>query len=241
MGAAPYLSVSNPGWHHGTSAIIAEPLGASMDKGEVTLLLDRLAEGDRSAEESLISCVYVELHRLALSRLRSERPGHTLQPTALVHEAYLRLCRSREIDWQNRAHFFCVAARVMRRILVDYARQHNAKKRNDGAAVAPLSQAIFIAPDQTATALEIDDVLRKLAEISPRQAQVVEMRFFGGMSEQEVAATLGKSVRTIRRDWLMARAWLHEKLAKGTALGIPAGYGSPESEGRLLTEPPETE
>jgi len=197
-----------------TSAIIANPPHMETGKGEVTLLLERLAEGDRSAEEALIPRVYFELHRLALARLRTERPGHTLQATALVNEAYLRLCRNREIDWQNRAHFFCVAARVMRRILVDYARQHNAEKRNEGAPAIPLDEAISIAADQSSTAIEIDDLLRKLAEISPRQAQVVEMRFFGGLSENEIATALGKSVRTVRRDWLMARAWLHEQLGR---------------------------
>ena len=197
---------------HPISSIMAKPLYTDTDKGQVTLLLDRFAQGDRSAEEALIALVYVELHRLALLRLKAERPGHTLQPTALVNEAYLRLCRSREIDWQNRAHFYCVAARIMRQILVDYARQHNAQKRNEGTSAIPLEQAISISSAQSLTALEVDDLLRRLALVSERQAQVVEMRFFGGMSEEEVAAILGKSVRTIRRDWLMARAWLHEQL-----------------------------
>jgi RNA polymerase sigma factor (TIGR02999 family) len=182
------------------------------NKGEITVLLDRLAQGDRSAEEALMPRVYVELHRLAAARLHSERGGHTLQATALVHEAYLRLCGTNEISWQNRAHFFRVAARLMRRILVDYARQHNAQKRNEGDALVPLDEAIAVAADQSATALEVDEVLRKLAEISPRQAQVVEMRFFAGLTEDEIAVALGKNARTIRRDWLMARAWLHEQL-----------------------------
>jgi RNA polymerase sigma-70 factor, ECF subfamily len=195
-----------------TSYIIAKPVRTGNVKGEVTLLLDRLAAGDHSAEEALITRVYVELHRLAMSRLRTERLGHTLQATALVNEAYLRLCRNQEINWQNRTHFFCVAAGVMRRILVDYARQHNAQKRNEGVRTIPLDQAISITADQSETALEIDDMLRNLSVISPRQAQVVEMRFFGGLSEEEIAVSLGKSVRTIRRDWLMARAWLHEQL-----------------------------
>jgi RNA polymerase sigma-70 factor (ECF subfamily) len=196
-----------------SSAIIAR---SDMDdcKGEVTLLLDRLAGGDRSAEEELMPRVYLELHRMATARLRSERAGHTLQATALVHEVYIRLCGANEIDWQNRAHFFRVAARQIRRILVDHARQHNARKRNDGTTVLPLDEAIAIASDQSVMALEVDDMLNRLAAISPRQAQVVEMRFFAGLSEKEIATALGKNVRTIRRDWLMARAWLHEQMAR---------------------------
>jgi RNA polymerase sigma factor (TIGR02999 family) len=183
-------------------------------KGEVTLLLDRLADGDRSAEEALMPRVYVELHRLAMARLRSERPGHTLQATALVHEVYLRMCRSDEIKCENRAHFFRIAARLMRRILVDYARQHGAQKRNDGAQLRPLEDAIAVSADQSAAALEVDELLERLAQLSPRQAQIVEMRFYGGLTEEEIAAAIGKHVRTVRRDWLMARAWLHDQLKR---------------------------
>jgi len=183
-------------------------------KGEITLLLDRLTQGDRSAEEALMPRVYIELHRIATARLRSERGGHTLQATALVHEAYLRLCGSDEIAWQNRAHFFRVAARQMRRILVDYARHHNAQKRNEGGPMISLDDAIAFTADQSAIALEVDEVLRKLAAISPRQAQVVEMRFFAGLTEEEIAVALGKNARTIKRDWLMARAWLHQQLSR---------------------------
>lgn len=182
------------------------------DKGEITLLLDRMAGGDRTAEEALMPRVYVELHRLAMTRLKSERPGHTLQATALVHEAYLRMCRSAEIKCQNRAHFFRVAARIMRRILVDYARQHGAAKRNRGVALHPLDDVIAVASDQSSLALDVDELLQKLAALSPRQADVVEMRFYGGLTEEEIAQALGKSVRTIKRDWLMARAFLHEQL-----------------------------
>jgi RNA polymerase sigma-70 factor, ECF subfamily len=184
------------------------------EKGDVTLLLTRISEGDRTAEEALIPRVYVELHRMAMARLRTERPGHTLQATALVHEAYLRMCRANDIQWQDRAHFFRIAARLMRRILVDYARQHGAQKRNDGAPLQPLDEAIAVAAGQISTAVEIDDVLEKLAALSPRQAQVVEMRFYAGLTEEEIAVALGIHVRTIRRDWLMARAWLHEQLKR---------------------------
>jgi RNA polymerase sigma-70 factor, ECF subfamily len=193
-------------------AIIAGHPDMNSEKGEITLLLDRLSHGDRSAEEELMPQVFAELHRLASSRLRGERDGHTLQATALVNEAYLRLCGSAPVNWQDRAHFFRVAARLMRRILVDYARQHNALKRSGRTQAVPLDEAICFSTDQSATLLEIDEVLKRLAAISPRQAQVVEMRFFADLEEEEIAAAIGRNVRTVRRDWLMARAWLHEQL-----------------------------
>ncbi len=194
------------------SAIISRQIRMDSPKGDVTLLLDRLAEGDRSVEEALMPRVYLELHRLAMTRMKSERPGHTLQATALVHEVYLRMCRSNEIKWQDRGHFFRVAATMMRRILVDHARQHGATKRNGGAAMLSLDDAIVVSVDQSAEALEVDELLNQLAVLSPRQAQVVEMKFYGGLSEQEIAESLGITARTVRRDWLMARAWLHEQL-----------------------------
>jgi len=181
-------------------------------KGEVTLLLERVAEGDRAAEDELMPRVYVELHRLALTRLKSERRGHTLQATELVHEAYLRMCRSNEFKCENRIHFFRMSAKIMRRVLVDYARQRGAQKRNDGMAPLSLDNAIAVSASQSEEALAVDDLLNQLALMNPRQAQVVEMRFYAGLSEDEIADALDISVRTIRRDWLMARAWLHEKL-----------------------------
>jgi RNA polymerase sigma factor (TIGR02999 family) len=181
-------------------------------KGDITLLLDRLAEGDRSAEEILLPRVYLELHRLAAARMRSERGGHTLQPTLLVHDVYLKLCRS-DRPWQDRVHFFRVAARMMRNVLVDYARQHRARKRHSGQPTISLDEAIIISDSQSLTALEIDEILTRLAEVSPRQAQVVEMRFFAGLTEEEISVALGVHVRTVKRDWLMARAWLHQHLS----------------------------
>jgi RNA polymerase sigma factor (TIGR02999 family) len=195
-------------------AIISEQIMAP-DKGEITLLLDRIAMGDREAEDALMPRIYFELHRLAMARLRTERPDHTLQATALVHEVYLRLCGSDEIRCHDRAHFFAVAARLMRHILVDYARRHNAGKRNTGSRMVPLDEAITVSASQSAEALDVDELLVKLATLSPRQAQVVEMRFFGGLTEEEIAEALDKNVRTIKRDWLMARAWLHEQLQPG--------------------------
>jgi RNA polymerase sigma-70 factor, ECF subfamily len=184
------------------------------DRGDITLLLDRLAAGDRSAEEVLMPRVYLELHRLAAARMRAERPGHTIQPTALVHEAYLRLCNSHEVQWQDRGHFLRAAGCMMRRILVDYARQHHAQKRNDGMRTISLDEAIAISSDQFAIALEVDEVLKKLAELSSRQAKVVEMRFFAGLTEAEIAEALEVNVRTVKRDWLIARAWLHKRLQR---------------------------
>jgi len=184
-------------------------------KGDVTILLERVADGDWSAEEELMPRVYVELHRLAMARFRSERPGHTLQPTALVHEVYLRMCRSDNLKCENRAHFFRIAARLMRRILVDYARRHGARKRNDGIQARSLDDVIAVSATESAVALKVDELLEELTLLSPRQAQVVEMRFFGGLSEEEIAAAIGRHVRTVRRDWLMARAWLHERLSEG--------------------------
>jgi RNA polymerase sigma-70 factor, ECF subfamily len=196
------------------SSCIINEIKMARVPGEITLLLDRLSAGDRSAEEALMPSVYLELHRLASARMRGERPGHTIQPTALVHEAYLRLCNSREVKWEDRGHFFRAAGCMMRRILVDYARQHRARKRNDGARPILLDEAVAISPDQFAMAIEVDDVLRKLAELSPRQAKVVEMRFFAGLTEEEIAEALSVTVRTIKRDWMVARAWLHQRLRR---------------------------
>jgi RNA polymerase sigma factor (TIGR02999 family) len=181
-------------------------------KGDVTLLLDKVADGDTPSEEALLQRVYVELHRLALSRLRKERLGHTLQPTALVNEAWLRLRRADSVRYQDRVHFFRIAAAMMRRVVVDYARRRNAKKRVDGGVRVVLEEAIAISEEQSAEAVVLDELLNELARVKPRAAEVVELRFYAGLNEEEIAAALGCHVRTVRRDWLMARAWLHEKL-----------------------------
>lgn len=180
---------------------------------EVTLLLTQLSAGDRSAEEALLPRVYVELHRLAAAQLRRERPGHTLQATALVHEAYMRLCATAGMEYQNRVHFFRVAARLMRRVLIDYARQRNASKRGLGVAPVPLNDRLLVSDDHLPLVLEIDDVLSQLEEKSPRLAQIVEMQFFAGLTEREIAEALNVCERTVRRDWIRARAWLHQRLS----------------------------
>jgi len=180
--------------------------------GEVTQILGRLSSGDRSAESDLFPLIFSELHRLAAARLRGERNNHTLQATALVNEAYVRLCGSGAIRYTDRAHFLRLAARLMRRILVDYARHRNAQKRPNPAAQVPLDGAIAISEQGAGTAVQVDELLESLAAVDARAAQVVEMRFFGGLSEEEIAAALEVNVRTVRRDWAMARAWLHRAL-----------------------------
>jgi len=184
-----------------------------MPTGEVTLLLARVKGGDQSAMGRLIPLVYKELRRLAGHYLKDERIGHTLQPTALVHEAYLRLAGQDRADWQNRAQFMGVAAQLMRRILVDYARQRAAAKRAPGAVDFELGAT----SDNTEEVLVVDEALGRLAALDPQQGRVVEMRYFGGLSVEETAEALGVSPRTVKRDWAMAKAWLRSELsAKGS-------------------------
>lgn len=181
----------------------------------VTVLLRSAAAGNPDASASLFAIVYDELRRLAASALRHERAGHTLQPTALVHEAYVRLASEPDERWRDRSHFFAVAALAMRRILVDHARSRNALKRRHYEEAVPLDQVAVFAPDTPdLDILALDRALRRLAEIDPRQAQVVELRFFGGLSVEETAEIAGASVRTIKRDWQAARAWLRREMAR---------------------------
>jgi len=201
--------------HHSTDlvfAIIAKPPRMQDGVGEVTKLLARISAGDRSAENALLPLVYAELHRQAAHQMRLERPGHTLQPTALVNEVYLRLCSSATPDCRDRAHFFRLAAQLMRRILIDYARRHNTQRRGSGAPAAALDESFAVSEVDLDTAIEVDALLHRLQRISPRQAQVVEMRFFGSLNESDIAVALDIDERTVRRDWLKARAWLHEQL-----------------------------
>ena len=180
--------------------------------GEVTNLLIELKNGNRDAESRLMPLVYGELRRLAGLYMRGERPGHTLQATALVHEAYLRLVGYEDVDWQNRAHFFGVAANLMRRILVDHARAKQAKKRGGGDQKVSLDQAVLVRPEAPEQFLALDEALERLAKRDPRQARIVELRYFGGLSEEETAEVLQISVRTVKRDWSVARAWLYQQL-----------------------------
>lgn len=180
--------------------------------GEVTQLLIDLRKGDRQAEERLIPLVYHELRHLAQRYMRNEKPGHSLQPTALVHEAYIRLTDIREIDWQNRAHFFAVAAQLMRRILIDRARAHCAHKRGGLAKAVTFDEALAVTSSSPEQLIMLDQALERLAQFDPRQARIVELRFFAGLTEEETAQVLEVSPRTVKRDWRLARAWLYEKL-----------------------------
>lgn len=180
-------------------------------QGEVTALLKDWSGGDRRALERLMPLVYGELRKLAWAYLRRERASHTLQPTALVHEAYLRLVDQRGVDWQNRAHFFGIAARMMRRILVDHARRRQAAKRN--AALDRLStsgEPAAAEPDPEVLAL--DQALERLEAMDPRQARIIELRFFGGLTVEETAEVAGISTATVKREWQTARAWLAREL-----------------------------
>jgi len=180
---------------------------------EITRLLQAWGGGDTAALESLTPLVYAELRRMARRSMRRENPGHTLQPTALVNEAYLRLVDIAQVRWQDRAHFFAVAAQTMRRILVDGARARVAGKRGGGAVHVNLDESIDAMPDRGSQLVALDDALEALARLDPRKAKVIEMRFFGGLSVEETAEVLKISPETVMRDWKMARAWLMRELA----------------------------
>jgi RNA polymerase sigma-70 factor (ECF subfamily) len=185
-----------------------------MDPGreDVTVLLAKLTKGNKTAASKLIPMVYDELRRLAGGYMRRERSDHTLQATALVHEAYLKLVEQRSVDWQSRAHFFGIAAQVMRRILVDHARGHLRDKRGGGQREVPLDEALVFAPEQSLELVKMDEALERLTKLDPRQGKIVELRFFGGLTVEETAEMLGISPKTVKRDWRMAKAWLHGEL-----------------------------
>ena len=180
---------------------------------EITGLLLAWRDGDRGALERLTPLVYQELHRLARSYLRGERAGHALQTTDLVNEAYLRLIDATQMQWQNRAHFFAVSAQLMRRILVDFARARRNRKRGGDAAPVSLDEALTIGPERDAELVALDDALTDLAKLDERRSKVVELRFFGGLSETEIAEVLQVSPRTVSGDWHLARAWLLQELS----------------------------
>jgi RNA polymerase sigma-70 factor (ECF subfamily) len=180
---------------------------------KVTQLLLKASGGDRAAVDELTPLVYQELKRMAGGQLRGERPGHTLQATALVHEAYLKLVDQRGVTWQNRAHFFGVAAQVMRRILLDYAKSRGRLKRGGDVHKTSLDEALVVAADRTSDLVQIDAALTRLEQLDPRQAKVVELRFFGGLSVEETAEAMGISTPTVKREWAMARSWLHRELS----------------------------
>jgi RNA polymerase sigma factor (TIGR02999 family) len=181
---------------------------------EVTRLLIRLTDGDGDVLGELLPLVYDELRRLAAGYLRRERPGHTLQPTALVHEAYLRMVDQSQVHWQNRAHFLGVAAQMMRRILVDHARGQKAEKRGGDFQKLSLDENIDVLGERAADLVALDEALQRLAEFDPQKARVVELRFFGGLSVEETAEVLGVSAPTVKRQWRMAKAWLYGQVSR---------------------------
>jgi RNA polymerase sigma-70 factor (ECF subfamily) len=189
-----------------------EPVGNSL---QITQLLKKWSEGNQEVLDKLMPLVYDELRRQASRYLRRERANHTLQTTALIHEAYMKLIDQNQVQWQNRTHFFAIAAQAMRRILVDYARERNRDKRGGAAENLPLEEAAFVVSQEKGVDLvALDEALTRLAEFDERQARVVELRYFSGLSIDETAEILGISNVTVRRDWNMAKAWLHQQITK---------------------------
>ncbi len=181
------------------------------ENDKVTQILRAMQGGDDAAAEQLLPLIYAELHRLAASYMRRERKDHTLQPTALINEAYIRLTKER-LEWQNREHFIGVAAHVMRRILVDHARAHNAGIRGGRQRRVELEEIIAFSEDRSTELLALDNALDKLMNVNARQARVVELRYFGGLTVEEIAALLKLAPRSVKRDWSLARIWLYKEL-----------------------------
>lgn len=187
---------------------------------EVTRLLVSWREGHEEALDQLMPLIYQELKQLARGYLRDERPDHTLQPTALIHEAYIRLADQSLPQWQNRAHFYGIAARVMRQILVDHARRHHASKRGSDQQRVPLDEAIVFTEDRAADVVALDDALKELASFDERKCRVIELRFFGGLSLEEAAEALGISIATVGRELRLASAWLHRQMSGPMGEGV---------------------
>ena len=183
----------------------------------ITQLLAEWSDGNQAALDKLYPLVYDELHRLARRYMSRERKGHTLQTTALIHEAYVRLVDQRNVHWANRSHFFAISAQIMRRILIDHARRHAYAKRGGGAQQVSLEEVAAVAPDQGREMVRLDEALKSLAEMDPRRSQVVELRYFGGLNNEEIAGVLHISENTVTRDWNMARAWLYQQLSENAA------------------------
>jgi RNA polymerase sigma-70 factor, ECF subfamily len=181
---------------------------------QITELLAEWREGNQSALDELYPLVYDELHRLARRYMSRERKDHTLQTTALINEAYVRMVDQKNVNWANRSHFFAISAQIMRRILIDHARRHAYAKRGGGAQQVSLEEVAAIAPDQGRELVRLDEALKTLAERDPRRSQVVELRYFGGLNNEEIAGVLHVSENTVTRDWNMARAWLYQQLTE---------------------------
>ena len=188
----------------------------STPDGQVTVLLKAMNRGDKTAADQLLPLVYTELHRLARGYMNRERRDHTLQPTALINQAYLRIAKQENIEWQNHSHFIGFAANVMRRVLVDHAREHNAAMRGGGQVKVELEEGHAVSKETATEVLLLEDALVRLEKLNPRQAQVVEMRYYGGLSVEEVAGVLGIATRSVKRDWALARSWLYQEIQKGS-------------------------
>ena len=184
---------------------------------QITQLLAEWSEGNHSALDKLYPLVYEELHRLARRYMSREKKGHTLQTTALINEAYVRLVDQKNVHWANRSHFFAISAQIMRRILIDHARRHAYAKRGGGAQQVSLEEVATVARDLGSDLVRLDEALKTLAEMDPRRSQVVELRYFGGLNNEEIAGVLKISENTVTRDWNMARAWLYQQLSGSAA------------------------
>lgn len=193
-------------------AIVDEQQPAAPDREEMSQLLDAWASRDPDARDRLVPLVYAELRRLAQHYMNGERAGHTLQPTALVNEMYVRLAGIDRVQWRNRTHFIATAATLMRRVLVDYARTHGRDKRGGGVSITSFDNHDPAAPGRPVDVVALDDALTTLAGLDARQSQVVELRFFGGLTVEETAELLDISPATVKREWAMAKAWLHDQL-----------------------------
>src|ERR1700722_8693031 len=191
-------------------------MGAGAMTSPASDLLVRIENGDRDAASRPAPIVYSELRRPAAHYMRGEQPGQTMQPTELVHEAYVRLVGQERINWQGRAHFMAMAATSMRRILVDRARRKSAEKRGGGGEQVPLDDLTVITPEKSTQVLALDEALGRLVSLSPRQSRIVEFRYFAGLNFEEIAKLEGLSLRTVKHDWSVARAWLHREIARAT-------------------------
>lgn len=196
-------------------------------RGDVTVLLGKLRAGKEDAADQLVPLIYNELRRIAGAQMRRERSGHTLQATAVVHEAYMRLAGEQEIQWQNRAHFFAIAARVMRQVLLDYARQRHASKRGGEAArKVDIDAELMVEDDRLDDVLAMDELLGRLSKIDPQHARIAELRYFAGLNVEETAEAMGISATTVKREWRLAKAWLHRELtARSPDDGEPLAAG----------------
>lgn len=190
----------------------SDPPVPPADAAPITDLLLQASGGDAAAIDRLLPVVYAQLHGIAHRALQGERSGHTLGTTGLVHEAYLKLVDQTRVGWRDRAHFFAVAALAMRRILVDYARRHRRAKRGGGANVVTLDEGVVSLDERAENLVALDEALTRLSELNPRLSRVVECRFFGGLTEEEIAEALGVTTRTVKRDWAKARGWLYQEL-----------------------------